>query len=300
MEGKSLDIYLYGMTVLSTIHVLKDAYPKADNYAEISKSFQIPGGETANAAFILSNLGYTTKIDGPFLGIKTKETISKFLKQYHIDYSGFLYKENFVGLEDLVLVDKQTRTVFGKFQQYFSSEKNWSPPDKKSIELAKIVSIDPFFAEESVQAARYCKQQNKKYIIIDCPFDSFLHKHSAANILSSEFIRNNYPNYDVYDLIQKYSNTSSGLVVFTFGEKEILFKRKDDPLKRLLPFKIEVNSTLGAGDTFRAGIIYGILNHFDDEKTVKFASATAALVCKNFPFILSPPSLQDILNLMNV
>ena len=45
---KPLDVYVYGMTVLSTIHQLKDDYPEADTYQEIEQTFLMPGGEAAN------------------------------------------------------------------------------------------------------------------------------------------------------------------------------------------------------------------------------------------------------------
>ena len=40
-----LDVYLYGMTVLSTIHRLKCPYPEADSYQEIDRTHVVPGGD---------------------------------------------------------------------------------------------------------------------------------------------------------------------------------------------------------------------------------------------------------------
>ena len=38
-----MDVYVYGMTVLSTIHQLRDRYPAADTYQEIQKTVVMPG-----------------------------------------------------------------------------------------------------------------------------------------------------------------------------------------------------------------------------------------------------------------
>ena len=38
-----VDVYVYGMTVLPTIHKLKGDYPKADTYQEIEQTSIIPG-----------------------------------------------------------------------------------------------------------------------------------------------------------------------------------------------------------------------------------------------------------------
>ena len=65
-------------------------------------------------------------------------------------------------------------------------------------------------------------------------------------------------------------------------------------MKRLPPFKVDVAGTLGAGDTFRGGVVYGVLNGYNDTDTVKFAAATAACVCRRFPMALNPPTLEEI------
>ncbi|MDP4089371.1 MAG: carbohydrate kinase family protein, partial [Bacillota bacterium] len=90
-----------------------------------------------------------------------------------------------------------------------------------------------------------------------------------------------------------------GLVIFTFGSEEIFYGRKGGNINRMRPYKVEVKSTLGAGDTFRAGVVYGVLNEFSDKDTIKFAAATAAMVCSRFPMALNPPTLDEILKLMS-
>jgi sugar/nucleoside kinase (ribokinase family) len=52
---------------------------------------------------------------------------------------------------------------------------------------------------------------------------------------------------------------------------------------------VNAKSTLGAGDTFRVGVVYGVLNDWDDQKITKFAAATEASVCTRFPMALNPP-----------
>lgn len=292
------DIYLYGMTVLSTIHLLDGTYPEPDTYREIKETYIIPGGETANSAIVLANLGNKVKMDGPFLGAKTNEAIKNFCRKYNIDCSGLYFDPSFDGVQDLVLIDKHSRTVFGKFKSYFEGEKRWTKPDEAAMQSAKIISLDPFFGDESQFVAKYCTEINKKYITIDCSPESVIHKNSAATVISNEFIRNEFPKEDIRILIKKYTEASNGLVIFTFGAREILYCRKGGEIRRLVPYKVDVKSTLGAGDTFRAGVVYGVLNGLDDENIVKFAAATAASVCKRFPMALDPPGIDEILELI--
>lgn len=209
----NLDVYLYGMTVFSTIHLLDGSYPEPDSYREIKETYR-------------------------------------------------------------------------------------SKPDEKAIQSAKIVSLDPFFQEESKLVAAYCKKTGKPYVTIDCAPDSELNINAAATIISNEFITNEFPKEDIRKLLETYTNMSEGLVIFTFGSREILYGRKGKEIRSIIPYKVDVKGTLGAGDTFRAGVVYGVLNQMDDENIVKFAAATAAAVCARFPMALNPPGLEDIMGLV--
>ena len=65
-------------------------------------------------------------------------------------------------------------------------------------------------------------------------------------------------------------------------------------MKKMAPFKVEVKSTLGAGDTFKAGCIYGLLNNMPDDELVRFASACSAIAISRFPLPLNPPTLAEV------
>ncbi len=289
-----LDIYLYGMTVLSTIHLLEGKYPVADTYQEIKESYLLPGGEAGNAAIILNNLGCKVKLDGPHLGSVTKAVIEKFFDECGIDCSAMKYDENFEGVQDLVLIDEASRTVFGRFKKYLAGEKRWSVPDYAAIRAAKIAAVDPFFGEESRLVAEYCAALQLPYVTIDTLPESELHRDATATVISQEFIKNNFPELKPKELIQRYLSNSEGLVIMTFGAKEILYARQGGKINKFTPFKVPVKSTLGAGDSFRAGVVYGILNKFSDDEIVSFAAATAAAVCMRFPMALNPPTLAEI------
>lgn len=289
-----MDVYLYGMTVFSTVHLLEGAYPEADSYGEIRKTYRIPGGETGNSAIILSRCGLKVKIDGPFLGTETRDGISSFCQRFGIDCSGMVYEPSYEGLKDMVLVDRETRTVFGSFGSYFREGKRWSDFDSEAVLASRIVSIDPFFAEISQRLAAYCHLKGKPYVTIDCEPGSELHRHAAAVVISNEFIRNRFADVEIDALYERYVEAGEGLVIFTFGSKDMLYGRKGSGMKRLQPFKVDVAGTLGAGDTFRGGVVYGVLNGYSDTDIVKFAAATAASVCRRFPMALNPPTLEEI------
>ena len=64
------------------------------------------------------------------------------------------------------------------------------------------------------------------------------------------------------------------------------------------PLSVEVRSTLGAGDTFKAGCVYGLLHGMNDEELVRFASACSAVAISRFPLPLNPPTLEEVQGLI--
>ena len=64
------------------------------------------------------------------------------------------------------------------------------------------------------------------------------------------------------------------------------------------PFSVTVRSTLGAGDTFKAGCVYGLLHGMPDEELVRFASACSAIAISRFPLPLNPPKPEEVRNLI--
>ena len=73
-----------------------------------------------------------------------------------------------------------------------------------------------------------------------------------------------------------------------------LYGRKGEVIKKMKPFNVEVKSTLGAGDTFKAGCVYALLKGMTDDETVRFASACSAVVISRFPLPLNPPTLDEV------
>jgi len=287
-------VYLYGMIVLSTIHRLAGDYPEADGYGEIEETHVVPGGETGNSALVLARWGHQVKVAGPFLGQQTRAGVVDFLEARGIDCASLHYDDAFEGVRDLVLVGGATRTVFGRFGHYFRGAKRWAQPNPADIAAADIVGLDPYFGDESVAVARLCGQLSRPYVTIDCAPDSLLHQGATATVISGEYLRNQFPGVEREALLQTYVAQSAGLVIFTSGAREILYARGQGGIRRLQPCRIEPKSTLGAGDTFRGGVIHGVASGLNDEGIVRFAAATATSVCQRFPMAYDPPGLEEI------
>jgi 5-dehydro-2-deoxygluconokinase len=61
----------------------------------------------------------------------------------------------------------------------------------------------------------------------------------------------------------------------------------DGTIHRAAPFSVEVCNVLGAGDAFASGFLYGVLEGWDWERSIRLGNATGAIVvsrpgCANF------------------
>jgi len=289
------DVYLYGMTVVSTLHRVATTLSAAGGYVEITESRSCPGGETMNAAMLLSGLGVTCAVGGPHWGRDTREILERYTARYGIDARGVTRDDAFAGLCDYVVVHGSERTVFGRFGQYFAERpRRWDEADAHAIEHAQVVAIDPFFADSSERAAARAVRVAKPYVTIDCDYDSALHANAAVTVVSREFRRRRYVAAPDFELFGAYAARASGLTVFTSGPEPILFGRKYQSARSFRPFSVPVSSTLGAGDTFRAGMVFGVLRGLDDAACIRFAAGLAALLCTRFPIADNAPSLAEV------
>lgn len=289
-------IYLYGMTLMTTSHRLASNFPEPDSYCEIVETHRLPGGETGTCAVVLDSLGSTVILDGNHLGRSTNDDIRAFFEPSSVSLELMTTDPGFEGLEDLVFSDEHSRTAFGRFEGFYEdgSLRRWNAASEEAIAHAAVVGLDPFFFDESETVARLCHEHGVSYVVIDCPADSEMHRLAAVTIVSAEFLRRHYPDQHSEALFDRYVRNGSGLVIFTFGSDGVWFGRDEEVRERFPSYRVEVESTLGAGDAFKAGVIHALSRGMDDETLVRFASATAAAACRSYPIAKNPPTLEAI------
>jgi 5-dehydro-2-deoxygluconokinase len=65
------------------------------------------------------------------------------------------------------------------------------------------------------------------------------------------------------------------------------------------PFRITVLNTLGAGDAFASGFLYGYLSGWDWAKAGRMGNATGAIVVTRQGCANDMPTVQEALELIN-
>ena len=292
--GQKHDVYLFGQILGTHSFLLRDGFLQPDEYAEIKDQYFLPGGETGTAATVLDSLGVSVKMDGTWIGTEVAPMLKAFYADKQVDLSSICFTED-PGVMDYVVIAGLVRSPMGRFQTLFATgERWWSIPREEDIAGCKAAAVDPYFREESLLAAELCRKNGVPFVTIDSPHDSQLHKLAAVNVVSKECVAEHYAGMAPEAIMEKLQQETDGLTIITQGGEDMLYARKGEPIHRMKPFQVTVRSTLGAGDTFKAGCVYGLMHGMKDEEMVRFASACSAIAISRFPLPLNPPKLEEV------
>ena len=100
------------------------------------------------------------------------------------------------------------------------------------------------------------------------------------------------------DIAKYYLDNGVTNCVLTMGGEGSLFVNKDETIKTPA-FDINVVDTTGCGDAFDAGMITSLINNFDLEKSLKFATTTSGLVATGLGSDAGIIDFDDTINKMN-
>jgi sugar/nucleoside kinase (ribokinase family) len=290
------DVYAYGVISSSTLHLLSLPFPAADAYAEIAQSYAMTGGEALNSAVVLSRLGLRVRLDGNWIGgTPDGRQLLKRVRSYQIDARRLKVKKDYVGVREIVFSDEKSRTIFGNYIDLLSSTRKWNIPVKEDLASARVVCVDPPFGAESALVGRWAAELGKPYVTIDCPYDQDLASSADVLIISGEFRERTTPGANLTELFSVYQQRARGLVIFTVGGDEILYGRAGGAVTCCQPYPVKVIDSAGAGDSFRAGVIYGMLRGWNDAEMIQYAAALAGMVCTRFPGVLNSPTHAEVM-----
>lgn len=295
---ETYDVSSYGVIASSTLFVLKDSFPSRGEYAELAGSYPNVGGEAGNSALVLARLGLTVKMDGNWINPDDDaHFLRRVFNENRVDVSRLAFR-CCEGTKEMLLVDSDSRTIFGTYARLLQEE-SWHYPQKSDIQKARVVSLDPFFGDAAMQVVDYARSFGKPIVTVDCQVDDPIFLSSDFAIISDEYLRHNYPDLDTPFIMREHKACCPGMVIFTFGQQEIHFGSQYGGFHSLAPYRINPVDTTGAGDSFRAGIIHGLLHGWPAGKMIGFASALAALVCQSIPGVLHSPDHDEVISFMN-
>jgi len=299
-----MDVYCFGHVSTGRLLRLKDSFPQADGYGEVVEDLENHSGEATGTAMVLAKLGLQVRLEGNWIGDNEpcRRTLA-FLAARGMDVSGLRVEPGYAGVQELVIADGHSRTVFGRYCDLLFTTRQWELPTIERMRGARAAVVDPAFGEATLAVARGAQELGIPLATCDAGPDAELARTAGILAISNEFLRREFPGTDVEGpareaLFQRYLRSCPGLVVFTSGAGRLRFGRNGSEPGWVEPFRIEVVDSAGAGDSFRGGLVWGLLQGWSDRRAVRFAAAVAARICTTTPGCLHPPSLEEIEELL--
>ena len=271
-------------------------YPAINEKEEVNNLTIQGGGPVATAMVTLSRLGASTA----------------FIGKISDDYFGDLIKggftSEFVNI-DHIIVEKDKRSQFAFIVIEKETGKRtvlWSRAtvtplrseeiNRGVINTAKVLLLDGLMKEGSMVAAGYAREAGVT-IVVDAGSmrESVLELVNLSDyfIASEDFARQFSHGNDPKAAAMELLGLGAKTVIVTLGEKGSICVTPESYFYQPA-FKIEVVDTTGCGDVFHGAFIFGLIQNWDLNETMRFASATAALKCREIGGRTAIPDLRDV------
>lgn len=270
--------------------------PAIDKTVYENKTVFDVGGKGINVSKVLNNLDTKTIATG-FLGKDNKDLIIDDLNKLNIE-------------NHFIEVDGKVRTNTKLIQNNNLIEQNEDGPiiSKENINdlfdylnnfSNKIVVISgsaPSSADKNIYKDMVTLlKKNNNYVILDSSKEIFKNAIEAKpNVIKpnkEEICKYFGIDYDEQVIIDKCKNLGIDLICLSLGSDGAIFIT--DEVYKCKPLKINVSSTVGAGDAMVAALAYAKANDLDIKKTIKLAMAAASAACETEG--TKPPKKVDVM-----
>ncbi len=260
-------------------------------------NFDIQGGGPVSTGLVAmaelgAKVGYVGKVGDDYWG----DFILKEYKKYGVDTSRIIVEKGRTSPCVAVLVEAATGVrVFMILPSNLTSLK-FAEPERSYIENSRML----FLAggeREMVQAAKIAKAAGIP-VFIDGLARGELKGLVDVAICGEEYAHAMTHTHDPLKAVEKLSMDGYSIVGITLGSKGSIFKT-EGKIIRQEAFQVKVVDTTGAGDVFHGAFAYAILQGWDIEKTVEFASAVSALKCTKLGGRSGIPTLDETLKFIN-
>ena len=253
------------------------------------------GGPVPTALVALARLGTSTR----FVGRVGDDDDGRFMRaefdREGVDTSRLLAEPGALSRIALVLVDQATG------DRGFTARPETCAPltpadlDRDEIAAARVLHLDDA-DEPAVQAARWAREAGT-CVVFDGTWnhdalDDFLPLVDVP-IVSEPFVDAWMPNATPRQVLDRLWSYGSRIAAYTLGDRGCAI-RCDKGSFTFPALPVDVVDTTGAGDAFHGAFIYGLLQDWEMEQIVRFASAVAALNCRQLGGRTGLPRRQDV------
>jgi sugar/nucleoside kinase (ribokinase family) len=165
----------------------------------------------------------------------------------------------------------------------------------KMLNGARYVALDLYGGEERLRAAHTARAAGALTVINDVvTLDHPALPLTSIATNSAAYIRETLPGAGIEEHARALQAASEGIVITTDGPHPVVVVDADGAVFRVQPPRAEPVDTTGAGDAFRAGVIYGLLQGWALERSVRWAAAAGALKVARVGAARAVPGVEEV------
>ena len=291
-ESSSGRILCVGLVTLDIVNTC-DRYPNEDEDVRVISQEWQTGGNACNTSTVFTELGMDCEFFGTMSRGPQADFICKHIRDRKIRYDNCVFHANCGTPTSCVVLSLQTgsRTIvhsrnnlpelevadFGKINL---SNYRWIHFEGRRNEEAIVKMIDKI---EQFNAMQSCTEKIKVSVELERPRESLLQLLDKADVvfISKDFARFRSFSSSTVAVKSIYNKLKPGAVaICAWGEEGADGIGPDGELKHSDAYPPgKVIDTLGAGDTFNAGVIYSLYKGFTLQHTLNFACFLAGVKC---------------------
>ncbi|TNF51069.1 MAG: sugar kinase [Deltaproteobacteria bacterium] len=273
-----------------------DNYPELDEKAELNSLLVQGGGPVATALVTLSRLGVPVAMAGAVGDDDFGRQIREGLIQENVDCTYLMQSAQSSSQVAFVSVDAQGhRNIFwhrGTAHPVFSERLPGLLSDS-----VRILHLDGLHLDPAIAAAKLARRQAVTTVLDGGtlrPGSEELLPFIDHLVVSEKFARQFIGRDDPEAAIQGLLGYGAVEVTVTMGRSGSLSMGKGlSPI--LQPaFAVGAIDTTGCGDVFHGGYVYGLLQNWPLERTLRFAAACAALKARALGGRTAIPTLPEV------
>ena len=288
-----LSVFCYGEVGVDNI-IQADQLPSPEIAVfPQAESYHI-GGAAANTAVWLARMGVPVGLSGNVIGDDL----------YGTQLQQWLGQHERLDLAALEIVPGTT-TPFTRAIVTPDGERSFlifyypqTPKSAFSLDMLKgagYLALDLYGGPERLQAAKSAHEAGVRTTIGDVIWP----EHEALPVTdivtnSGSYIRNIFPGVDVHQHARRLQAINKGIVITTDGGEEVFAIDRDGSAFAARPPKVEVVDATGAGDAFRAGLLFGLDKGLSLADSVCWGMATGSLKVGQVGAATTLPTFAEI------